>query len=351
MNNNGSVYRRNDGRWVAKYRDADGKWRYIYRKTKAEAKKALRDALNDVDRGIKTTNTTRLTVKDVLTNWLEESEHEVSERTLSHRESLIRVHFLSHPIAGMKLTDLANDDRLRAYLKSKKHLAPSTQSKLRTVLKHVGEEGVRLCILRNNPALKLKPTREEHRELDILSPDQIKRLLKSVQGHRYELIVVLGATCGLRVGEALGMRWEDIDLERGTLEVKRTIWRSKALSPKTRTSRRTLKLPQMALEALRRRHERSSGYLCPTSSGNPTADSNFHNQWKAMLESAGLPRSTTFHSLRHGAASLLLNQSVPIPVVSKYLGHANPAITMRVYAHMIDGMGGMAADGMDDALG
>ena len=70
-----------------------------------------------------------------------------------------------------------------------------------------------------------------------------------------------------------------------------------------------------------------------------------------MLRKAGLPTTLTYHQLRHSAASLLLNQSVPIPVVSKYLGHGNPSITLGIYGHMIDGMNGMAAQGMDDVLG
>ncbi len=70
-----------------------------------------------------------------------------------------------------------------------------------------------------------------------------------------------------------------------------------------------------------------------------------------MLRKAGLPESLTYHQLRHGAASLLLYQNVPVPVVSRYLGHANPGITMKVYAHLIDGTSGMAAIGMDQALG
>lgn len=345
MNENGSVYQRKDGRWCGKYKDATGKWRYICRKTKKEAKQVLREVLRDRDDGIAPS---KLTVKDVLTNWLEEGKHEVSARTFSHREGLVRVHFYQHPIARVKLANL-NHDHLSDYMKNKRHLAPSTRQRLLSVLKHVGNVGVRLRVLRYNPVSDFKAPRQERRELDILSTDQIKRLLKSVEGHRYELIVILGATCGVRVGEALGARWEDVDLQRGTLEIKRTVWRSTVLPPKTKTSRRTIKLPIRALEALKRRYK-TSGYLCPTRSGKPTADSNFHNEWKKILENAGLPRETTFHSLRHGAASLLLGQNVPIPVVSKYLGHSNPATTMRIYAHMIDGMGGLAAEGMDNAL-
>ena len=344
MGDNGSVYQRKDGRWCAKYRDADGKWRYIYRKTKKEAKQALRAALKDRDDGISPSS---LTVNDVLTRWLQESKTEVSTRTLDNREYLIRVHFSPHPIARTKLADL-NHDHLRTYMNSKNELAPSTRNKLLAILKHVGSEGVRLRVLRHNPTDGIRAARED-RKLEILSTQQIKYLLATVRGHKYELIVVLGATCGIRVGEALGACWEDIDLERGTIEIKRTVWRGKVYPPKTKTSRRILKLSQRAFEALERRSQ-PSGYLCPTKSGKHTGNPHFHPYWKAILEDAGLPRETTFHALRHGAASLLLGQNVPIPVVSRYLGHSNPATTMRVYAHMIDGMGGMAASGMDDAL-
>ena len=93
-------------------------------------------------------------------------------------------------------------------------------------------------------------------------------------------------------------------------------------------------------------------YLFATSTGNPVDVSNFYKwSWRPALRRAGLPETLTPHQLRHGTASLLLNQNVPIPVVSKYLGHANPGITMKVYAHMIDGTSGMAAQGIDDALG
>lgn len=344
MDGNGSVFQRKDGYWVAKYKDADGKTRYLYRKTKAEARAALREALKDRDAGIAPS---KLTVKDVLYCWLQESKTEVSARTLNNREYLIRVHFSPHPIASTKLADL-DHNRIRSYLDCKRNFAPSTRNKLLAILKYVGTEGVRLRVLKQNPTDRIKAVRED-RELNILSTQQIKHLLDTVRGHKYELIVVLGATCGMRVGEALGTRWEDINLDRGTIEIKRTVWRGKVYLPKTKTSRRKLKLPQRALEALQR-CRKTSGYLCPTKTGKHTGNPHFHPYWKAILENAGLPRETTFHSLRHGAASILLGQNVPIPVVSRYLGHSNPATTMRIYAHMMDGMGDVAASGMDDAL-
>lgn len=257
MNDNGSVFRRSDGRICAKYKDATGKWRYMYRSTKTEAKAALREALKDRDEGI---SPSKLTVKDILVSWLEEGKHEISARTYSHREGLVRIHLYQHSIAQVKLTNL-NHDHLSDYMKSKRHLADSTRQRLLSILKYVGNEGVRLRVLRQNPIADFKPPRQEHRGLDILSADQIRQLLKTVGGHRYELIVVLGATCGVRVGEALGACWEDVDFDRGTIEIKRTVWRSTVLPPNTKTSRRTIKVPQRALEALQRRYNKTSGYL------------------------------------------------------------------------------------------
>ena len=82
----------------------------------------------------------------------------------------------------------------------------------------------------------------------------------------------------------------------------------------------------------------------------PVAAGNFHPHWKRMLKEARLPDSTTYHSLRHGVASTLLNQGVPLPVVSRYLRHASPGITASVYSHIVSGTEGLAADGIDEAL-
>jgi len=196
--------------------------------------------------------------------------------------------------------------------------------------------------------------------MEILTPDQVKRLLACCHGDRLEGVYVLGATCGMRIGEVLGIKWEDIDLDKGTLMIKRTIWRGRVLPTKTNSSRRTIKLPTIALEALHRHkadldgHSQRGieypGWVFPTAKGNPHYAANFYrHNWKPKLKVAGLP-SITFHQLRHGAASYLFSQRVPIPVVSKYLGHANPSITLSVYSHMIDGDEGIAGSAIDSIL-
>jgi integrase len=348
----GTVYRRKDGRWCAKWKDASGKWRYLYRKSKAEAKQALREALRDRDDNIVPAN--KLTLNDALDAWLDSMRDTISERTYVNREALVRIHVQSHPVGSLRLCNLTGD-HLRCFYREKlQSLSPSSVGQLHNAINSACRERVRAGTLRSNPVADVKPPRnQQSRDKDVLAPQQVKTLLDTVRGSRYEMVIVLGATCALRVGEALTLRWENVDLDAGTISIRHTLWKGKLYPPKTLQSRRTLKLPERALEALRRYAEqRREGYLLQTRYGTPVVAENFwYCGWKPALRAAGLDEGLRFHDLRHGAASLLLNQNVPIPVVSKYQGHANPSITMKVYAHLIDGTSGMAADGIDDALG
>lgn len=109
----------------------------------------------------------------------------------------------------------------------------------------------------------------------------------------------------LRVGEALSLRYEDLDLIEGTVSIRRTLWRGRTYSPKTSASAVTIKIPAHALDALRRHAVRNGSpeedWLLPTKSGNPVGAPHFHTWgWKWMLRKAGLPELTTFHSLRRG---------------------------------------------------
>ena len=223
--------------------------------------------------------------------------------------------------------------------------------KVQRVVRRALDEAVYQELISRNVAATIKLQKDYSGEMGILSKQQVKTLLEAAKDDPLELVYVLAATCGLRQGECLALRYEDFDLERATITIRHTVWRNKVYPPKTPASRRTIQLPKIALEAIGRHNMNQEGFLFTTRNGTPVDPSNFiHRQWKRMLKKSGLPETTKFHSLRHGAVSLLLNQNVPIPVVSKYCGHASPAITMQVYAHMIDGMGGMAASGMDDAL-
>ncbi len=350
MSTESSVFKRKDGKWCAKYKDTTGKWKYLYRKTKGEAREALNQAIKDRDAGI---NVTSVTVNTAIEAWLEDTQDSVSHRTWINRESLYRCHIKPTDVGSKKIKALTEEDVRNFYRAKAKVLAPSSVKRLHDILNKTLKETVRRKQIRSNPVEGLPTPRIPRQSIKILTVGQVRKLLETCKGDRYEGVYVLGACCGMRIGEVLGLTWDCVNLDNGTVNVRNTLWKGKLYPPKTPHSRRTIKLPAVALEALfRQAGKDQEGYVFATRKGTPLAVPNFHtHHWRPMLKKARLPESLTYHKLRHGAASLMLNQNVPVPVVSRYLGHSNPAITMRVYAHMIDGMGGLAASGIDDALG
>jgi integrase len=353
MATEGSVYQRKDGRWCAQYRDAKDKVRYIYRKTKAEAKKALREALQDRDDNIVPAD--KLTVGLYLDEWMDERKNTVSTRTWRVQESMLRNRVKPH-IGDTRLCKLSPADLRGMYRRLiLEGLTASTVGNVHVILKQGLRDAVRDKRIRTNPLDDVKPPKQKRKGKTVLTPDEVRRLLDAVKGDRYECAFYLLALTGVRIGECLALTYDSLDLQAGTITISSTLYHGECTAPKTASSRRTLTLPQRVLEAVVRLCEvkgDQSGYLFATSSGQPVDVSNFYKwSFRPALRRAGLPESITPHQLRHGTASLLLNQNVPVPVVSRYLGHANPGITMKVYAHVIDGTSGMAADGIDDALG
>src|SRR5215204_1640790 len=321
MATEGSVYQRKDGRWVAQYRDAKDKVRYIYRKTRAEAKKALREALQDRDDNIVPDN--RLIAGQYLEEWMDERKNTVSARTWRVQESLIRNQVKAH-LADYRLCKLSGKDVRRTYRSLLADgLTPSTIGRVHAILKQSMRDAVREKRIRANPLDDVKPPKQTSKEKDVLTPEEVRRLLDAVKGDRFECAFYLCSLVGLRIGECLALRYEDIQFDRGTIRVEHTLYNGECTAPKTTSSRRTLTLPRRALEALVRLCEvqdDQSGYLFATSSGKPVDVSNFYKwSWRPALRRAGLPETLTPHSLRHGTASLLLNQMVPVPVVSRYL--------------------------------
>jgi integrase len=249
----GSVFVRGDGRVCAVYKDAKGKTRYLYARTKTEVRRKLRQALKDRDEGI--IPPSKMTVAALLDEWLEDIRGDVSRRTWMTREGFVRNH-IKPAIGTKKLSTLTAEDARRLYRqKSQQGLASSSVRRIHELLNQAMREAVRLKYISRNPLDDLKPPKASYREMDVLTPEQVKRLLDTVRGQRWECVIVLGAVCGLRAGEALSLRFEDLDLTAGTISIRRTLWKGQVYPPKTPSSRRTLKLPHMALEALTRLSE------------------------------------------------------------------------------------------------
>lgn len=171
----------------------------------------------------------------------------------------------------------------------------------------------------------------------------------------------------MRQGELLGLKWEDIDLPRRTLQVKRQCLRHKGggfefSAPKSRSGSRTIILGKQAVEVLKAQQIRIADMrqkaedeweeydmVFPTRVGTPILHSNLRRGFRHLLKESGLPK-IRFHDLRHTAASLMLNNGIPVLIVSRRLGHAKPSITLDVYGHLIPSKQEEAASLMDDLM-
>lgn len=373
------ITKRKDGRYVARYTvhtPTGPKRKVIYGKRYGEVEKKLVEARGDAARGI-VYDDENLTVGNYLDRWLSDAVRgSVRESTYFRDECLVRVH-VKPALGRVKLKNLnamhlqrLYRDRLDRGISEDKGLSGSTVQKIHHVLHKALSQAVRWDLIPRNPADGVKAPTPSTKEMRPLSADEARWLLEAASGDRLEALYVLAVHTGMRRGELLGLKWDDIDLDASTLRVRRTQTRTdngKTLAlgePKTKQSRRSIRLTPRAVEALRRHRVRQAeekllaggvyedhGYVFAGEIGNLINPSNLRQRsFIPLLERSGLPQ-ITFHDLRHTCASLLFQRNVHPKLVQELLGHARVAITLDTYSHMLPGMGGEAADAIGEALG
>ena len=369
-NNEGSISRRKDGRWMGRYtvHTADGpKQRAVYGKTRAEVSQKLTKAMADRDGGI-VYDAGKLTVGEYLDRWLPDSVRDtVRQRTYERYESLVRVH-ISPALGRVKLKNLTAV-HVRGLYREKldSGLAPRIVQYIHRTLSKALKQAVSDGLIPRNAAASVKPPQPRRKEIRPLDREQVRAFLAAVSGDRLEAVYIVAITAGLRQGELLGLKWEDVDLDSGTLQVRRTISEARSgrifEAPKNGKGR-SIRLTKKAVEALRGHRKRQleeklrlgtlwqeNGLVFPSQAGTPLAGRNLIRHFKRMLERSGLASTFRFHDLRHTCATLLLKQGIRVKFVQELLGHGDVSLTLNVYSHVLPDMGDTAAGAMDEALG
>lgn len=197
--------------------------------------------------------------------------------------------------------------------------------------------------------------------------ERAKETLHAVEGDRFAALYRLALLTGMRRGELVGLRWDDLNVDEGVLTVRRSVQRVagtvQVVEPKTSRSHRTIALPDSAVSTLReqRVHQIEQGlrvgrpwspadFVFGKPDGEPLEPSSVTVRFQALLAAAGLPRMR-FHDLRHATASLLIADHVPARVVMEMLGHSSITTTMNIYAHVMPALQREAANHLDDILG
>lgn len=245
--------------------------------------------------------------------------------------------------------------------------ATTTVRYVHAVVRRALQDAVEMGLLASNPADRAKRPRVVKKEIVPPTPEQARAFLVHVDGDRLRGLWHFLALTGCRRGEALGLRWDDIDLDARTASIRRTLAGTgshrRMQEPKTTSSRRTLALSTALVDALRQHRKqqlleriaagpewRDTGCVFTTRTGTWLDPDRVRQRFHRLAETAGLPRTTRIHDLRHALATAWLAHGIPAQVVAQRLGHASIAITLSLYGHILPNQQADAAEEMDALL-
>ena len=365
----GSVFlRKSDGRWVATIPLGNRRRREFSGATQAEAIRKRNEARKSLDSGVNTP--VNLTVGELAAQWIIDIEQSVKPRTLETYQGILKKHLLPE-LGNEKLASLQPSAIQRCYShRAAAGASPKTIRNVAGVLHSLLERAVKWNLVTRNSASLVDLPRVPKREMKILNQVESLRLIGAAKGRRLEAFVVLALTTGARLGELAGLQWKRVDLDKGEIRLNKTLQETpngfELSEPKTGASIRTNKLSEVAITALRQhqvqqnqlRKELGSAWsndldlVFTGVDGRPlTRRRILRQELRPAARAAGLADSLRTHDLRHTAISLLLNQGLPIPMVSSYVGHADPSVTLRVYAHAIPSTQHEVADAAQSLFG
>ncbi|HEX2894603.1 MAG TPA: tyrosine-type recombinase/integrase [Marmoricola sp.] len=353
-NGSGSIWKRRDGRWTAALyvTEADGRRvrQTYYGRSRTEVEAKLVEVRRRADSGVPMPPS-RLTVESYLKEWLDTV---VSKRVRPNTLAAYRFNVDTYLVPGLgakKLRRLTARE-LRLYLASLETRGVGTRTirYVHATLRAALEDAVREELLEKNVAKLVRPPAATRVERKPLGVDELKQLFAANADHRLRALLVVVALLGLRRSEALGLRWEDVDLDGGWLSVRHGLHRTggnlQLLPTKTARSRRTIPLPSLVVRELadhRRRQDQErrdlaerwpdSGFVFTTPIGTPIDPDNCSKVIKAAVKAAGL-REVRLHDFRHGLVSALLGLGVPPRTVMDIAGHSGLEMTMNVYGHV-----------------
>jgi integrase len=381
-NHEGSIVKRADGRWMASItigRDpATGKLKRVcfYGKTRQQAADQRSHALSDLQRGTFVAPH-KLTVGQWLETWLREYKRpKVRPLTFDNYERIVRCHLI--PALGhLPLKELRPEHVQRAY--NEQHQAGLSVGSIRVihaVLRSALKQAMKHQLVLRNVTEAVTPSTARSRTMQPLSLQEVGHFLSVIADHRLFPPILLGLGTGLRRGELLALRWQDVDLQRGLIHVRQTLARVRVhgpsedgkktrlvfQEPKTNQSRRTIPIPADIVEELHRHKARQAqerlllgeayddhGLIFCTALGSPLEPVDFYRRFVRLLQQAGLP-ARRFHDARHTFATLMLELGESPKTVQTMLGHTTIATTLDIYSHVSLELEQRAAANLNAAL-
>ncbi len=354
-----------------------GKKKRVYKTlqgSRRDAEKALRDLLHSLDDGT-LVQPTKVSVAQYLEQWLANHKASVAFTTWEWYDMVCRKHIAPHlgHVPLQKLTPLAIQEFYTKKLQSGRldgkgeALSSNSVRHIHRVFHKALDAAVKLQLIPRNPCDAVESPKVVRKEARYWTPDEAAQFLKAIQADRLYALFYVALGTGLRRGELLGLRWEDVDLTEGHLTVRQELvrrWKGTAIKePKTQKSKATVTLSPGVVEVLKKHkghqaRERlqmgdqycDTSFVFTTFDGEPLEPSYISGGYfHRLMRRAGV-REVNFHALRHTHATILASQGVPLKVVSQRLRHSSVAITGDIYSHVFADMDRRAAESFDAAM-
>lgn len=360
------------GAFVADWRDGKPIRKKVTAKSRTSAEAKLRELREKVEAGQLPSGRIP-TVAEWMTYWLDQiAAKKVRPSTLRGYRTYIDCYII--PLLGDKRLDRLQPEHIatawaelmsvgRPGVKDPKPLSSTSAHQGHRILSRALKVAYQRGHVTRNVATMIDAPQPRDVEMEPLTKTQALKVLETVKGRRNAARWTVALALGLRQGEALGLRWENVDLEAGTLAVRQSLGRVKGqglvLGPvKSRAGRRVIALPAQLLAELKAHRVAQTAerlgagswwtdgdFVFARVDGRPTDPKSDWLEWRALLEEAGVP-AARLHDARHTAATMLLAMGVPMRVVMEILGHSRITVTSR-YQHVVDEMHRDAADKMD----
>lgn len=362
-NGMGSVRQRKDGLWEARYTSPDGRQRSVYAKTEAEVTKKLRGALHELDTGA-WREPSKMTVEQWAELWLRDGTPHISARTVKTYADFIRLHVL--PVIGRMQLSKVLPLHVRRVIGAmgEKDLAPRTLKHCQGIMSAMFNGAIDAGLIRENPAKGVKTPRNVPGPLTIVDRDMIQSFIAAANEDVNGRAVIFLLLTGLRASEERGLKWDDIDLDAGTMRIQRQLPLKvyKGFTPPKDGSARTVELIPEAVELLREQRRAQAearlaagakwkssdivdGLVFRSASGLWIAESVLYRSVRIVGDKIGLPGLHP-HDLRHSYAVAALRSGMDVKTVQHNLGHRSAAMTLDVYAAYTTDAGKVGADKM-----
>lgn len=356
---NGKEYTYWEGRYTCGFDPKTGKQKQhsISGKTQAEVAQKLREVTAEIGQGT-FKEACKLTVGEWSIIWDKNYLIGVKPRTQEAYRSILCTHI--RPELGAIKLEALNAHTIQHFYNglSQKGLSAKTVKNVHGVLHELLQQAVRIGYLRMNPSDACTLPRVVKKEIKPLGDDAIRQFLAAIQGHRFEILLMVTLFTGLREGEVLGLSWDRVDFDRGTLLIDRQLQRAKDESGERCYSLVSLKNDKWrritpadsVMEMLRRQWSRQaewrlragpawedSGLVFTNELGEHLSPYTVYHNFKRLAASIGIPEARV-HDLRHSYAVAAIKSGDDIKTVQGNLGHATASFTLDVYGHVTDQM-------------